>query len=125
MTKQIGLAEALVGPGFGRNARLEKITALIDWAPLSNGSYHTTYIFTDDTTDLKPANAAAQTATYIVSPDYLKAAGTALLSGRSCTDHDGKEAPSVAMINQELARRMFGSATNALGRYFKRRDGSR
>jgi IS5 family transposase len=34
MTKQIGLAEALVGPGFGRNARLEKITALIDWAPL-------------------------------------------------------------------------------------------
>jgi IS5 family transposase len=34
MTKQMGFAEALVAPGFGRNARLEKITALIDWAPL-------------------------------------------------------------------------------------------
>jgi IS5 family transposase len=34
MTKQMGFAEALLGPGFGRNKRLEKIGALIDWAPL-------------------------------------------------------------------------------------------
>lgn len=34
MTKQMGFAEAFAAPGFGRNARLEKITALIDWAPL-------------------------------------------------------------------------------------------
>jgi IS5 family transposase len=34
MTKQMGFAEALVAPRFGRNERLEKITALIDWAPL-------------------------------------------------------------------------------------------
>lgn len=34
MTKQMGFAEAFVAPGFGRNKRLEKITALIDWAPL-------------------------------------------------------------------------------------------
>lgn len=34
MTKQLGFAEALLAPGFGRNARLERITALIEWAPL-------------------------------------------------------------------------------------------
>ena len=34
MVKQLGFAEAFVAPGFGRNARLEKITALIDWSPL-------------------------------------------------------------------------------------------
>jgi IS5 family transposase len=34
MAKQMGFAEAFVAAGFGRNARLEKITALIDWAPL-------------------------------------------------------------------------------------------
>jgi transposase, IS5 family len=34
MTKQMELAQALLAPGFGRNARLEKIDALIDWAPL-------------------------------------------------------------------------------------------
>lgn len=34
MTEQMGFAEALLAPGFGRNARLEKITALIDWSAL-------------------------------------------------------------------------------------------
>ena len=34
MTKQMGFAEAFVAPGFGRNARLEKITALIEWSAL-------------------------------------------------------------------------------------------
>lgn len=34
MTRQMGFAEAFVAPGFGRNKRLEKITALIDWTPL-------------------------------------------------------------------------------------------
>lgn len=34
MSKQMGLAEALVAPGFGRNARLEKIAALLDWSAL-------------------------------------------------------------------------------------------
>ncbi len=34
MTKQMGFAEALLAPGFGRNARLERIAALIDWVPL-------------------------------------------------------------------------------------------
>jgi IS5 family transposase len=34
MAKQMGFAEAFVAPGFGRNARLEEIAALIDWAPL-------------------------------------------------------------------------------------------
>jgi predicted lysophospholipase L1 biosynthesis ABC-type transport system permease subunit len=31
----------------------------------------------------------------------------------------------VAVINQEFARKTFGSPTNGIGRYFKRRDGTR
>lgn len=34
MSRQMGFAEALLAPGFGRNKRLEKITALVEWAPL-------------------------------------------------------------------------------------------
>jgi len=34
MAKQMGFAQALLAPGFGRNERLEKIAALIDWSPL-------------------------------------------------------------------------------------------
>jgi ABC-type antimicrobial peptide transport system permease subunit len=59
------------------------------------------------------------------SPDYLRAAGTALLTGRDLTWHDDEHAPRVVIVNQELARRMFGSVSNAVGRFFKVQSGTR
>ncbi|HYL95151.1 MAG TPA: FtsX-like permease family protein, partial [Terriglobales bacterium] len=41
------------------------------------------------------------------------------------TWHDDKNAPRVAVVNDELARKVFGGADRALGRYFKLRDGTR
>src|SRR5438045_1434430 len=55
---------------------------LVDWPPLSNGSYRAAYVFTDETTDLRQANAVFNSVTYRVSPGYFQAAGTALLAGR-------------------------------------------
>jgi len=60
-----------------------------------------------------------------VSPEYLEAAGTPLLAGRTFTWHDDKNAPPVALINQQFARKVFGSEAGALGGYFKLRDGTR
>jgi predicted permease len=97
---------------------------LIDRPPLYYGSNSTT-IFTDKTTDLKPANAAAEASIYIVSPEYFEAARTALLSGRSLTWHDDKDSPRVAIVNREFVSKIFGSVTNAVGGYYKRRDGTR
>jgi predicted permease len=97
---------------------------LIDQPPLLAGS-NTVSIFTDTTPDLRPANAVANPVTYKISPGYFQAAGTALLAGRVPTWHDDKDAPRVAVINQEFARRIFGSVTNAIGGYYKIRDGSR
>jgi predicted permease len=99
---------------------------LSDWTPLgvdadSKGSR----VFTDKTTDLRPGNAAAEADMYKISPQYFHAAGTALLLGRTFTWHDDKDAPRVAVINQEFARKIFGSVTNALGRYYKMPDGTR
>jgi predicted permease len=82
-------------------------------------------VFTDKTADLRPANATADAGLYSISPDYFKAAGTALLSGRTVTWHDDKNAPRVAVVNQEFARRVFGSITNPIGEYYKMRDGTR
>jgi len=82
-------------------------------------------VFTDKTTDLRSANAGAEAVLYNVSPEYFQAAGTALLSGRTFTSHDDKNAPRVAVINQEFARKIFGSATNAIGGYYKIPDGTR
>ena len=67
------------------------------------------YVFTDETTDLRPSNAAAMPFLYNVSPEYFHAAGTALLAGRGFTWHDDKNAPRVAVVNREFARKIFGS----------------
>jgi ABC-type antimicrobial peptide transport system permease subunit len=85
----------------------------------------TPIVFTDETTDLRPSNAAARPVMYSISPEYFHAAGTALLAGRDITWHDDQNGPRVAVVNQEFARKIFGSVANALGRYFKRRDGTR
>jgi predicted permease len=96
----------------------------VDRLPLYYGS-NGSQVFTDTTTDLRAANVAAHASTYNISPEYFQAAGTTLLSGRTFTWHDDKNAPPVAVINQELARKLFGSAASALGGYFKRQDGTR
>ena len=97
---------------------------LIDQVPLWGGRA-TASVFTDRTVDLRPSTAAANPVTYKISPGYFQAAGTALLAGRVPTWHDDKDAPRVAVINQEFARRIFGSVTNAIGGYYKIRGGAR
>jgi ABC-type lipoprotein release transport system permease subunit len=41
------------------------------------------------------------------------------------TWHDDKDAPRVAVVNAEFARRIFGSVTGAVGEYYKLPDGTR
>ena len=98
---------------------------LIDVVPLGDGTNNSN-VFSDQTTDLRPANvAAADVVLFRMSPEYFHAAGTALLSGRNITWHDDKDAPPVAVVNQQFARKMFGSPANAIGRYYKMPDGKR
>jgi len=97
---------------------------LVNPAPLYAGSV-SDLVFTDKTADLRPANAAAEVFLYKISPEYFHAAGTVLLSGRGFTWHDDKDAPRVAVVNAEFARKIFGSVTGAMGGYFKIEDGTR
>ncbi len=96
----------------------------VDRLPLYYGA-NGSNVFTDQTSDLSPANAAASAATYNISPGYFDAAGTTLLAGRKLSWRDDKNAPRVAVVNREFARRILGSASDGLGRYYKLRDGSR
>src|ERR1700728_4576070 len=89
-----------------------------DRLPLSIGGGDST-VFTDTTADFRPTNAAADAQNFQVSPDYFRAAGTALLAGRSFTMHDADKAPMVAVVNREFARKVFGSADKAIGSHFK------
>lgn len=88
-------------------------------------SWSTMTIYRDETTDLRPANAAAEPVWYSISPDYFRAAGTPLLNGRALTLHDNEKAPHVAVVNAAFTRKMFGSVTNAIGRRFKLASGTR
>jgi ABC-type antimicrobial peptide transport system permease subunit len=68
---------------------------------------------------------AANVERYEISPEYFQAARTSLLAGRALSWHDDKNAPRVAVVNQLFARRVFGSVSGAMGRYFKMDDGTR
>jgi len=97
---------------------------VIDWPPLYGGT-HGASVFTDETTDLRPSNALANVVTYKISPNYFLAAGTAVLAGRTLSWHDDENSSRVAVVNRQFARKIFGSASNAVGKYYKLRDGAR
>jgi predicted permease len=99
--------------------------ALINIPPLHPSCCNDSTVFTDEATDLRPTMAVAHPVMFSISPEYLRAAGTPLLAGRDFTWHDDKNAPRVAVINREFARRIFGSVTNAMSRYYKLPDGKR
>jgi predicted permease len=100
-----------------------KSVGLVSQIPLGGGGA-TEDVFTSQTTDFKPSNAAANVQVFRISPDYFHTAGTSLLAGRDFSWHDDKSAPRAAVINQLFARRIFGSIPNAMGRYFKMEDGT-
>ena len=93
--------------------------------PLASGGWTESTVFTDETTDLRPSNAAASVVMSAISPEYFRAAGTTLLTGRTFTWHDDRKAPRVAIINREFALRIFRSVTNAISRHYKMPDGTR
>jgi predicted permease len=98
---------------------------LVNQPPVQPACCSEANIFNDKTADLRPTNAAAHVITFSISPEYLQTAGTPLLAGRHLTWHDDKNAPRVAVVNRLFAVRMFGSAANALGAYYKLDDGTR
>ena len=75
--------------------------------------------------NFRPSSAAAEPVSYRISPGYFESAGTALLAGRAFSWSDDKNSTRVAVINAELARKLFGSPATAVDRFFKLRDGTR
>jgi predicted permease len=98
--------------------------ALADAVPFGMG-VGDAIVFRDNAPDLRPAHATADAYLFHVSPGYFRAAGTHLLWGRDFVWQDDKNAPRVAVVNGEFARRLFGSVDAAVGRYYKMRDGTR
>ena len=78
-------------------------------------------VFPPGTTDFNLNNSVLAPYVFTMSPGYLEAAGTRLLSGRDISWHDTKTTPYVAIVNQTFARKMWGE-TPAIGQRFILKD---
>lgn len=58
---------------------------------------------------------------FVVGPGYFDALGVPLLRGRAIDDHDRQDSPPVAVINDEMARRMF-PGEDPIGKYIRIRS---
>ena len=63
-----------------------------------------------------PGDSTAWTTS--VSQEYFESFGTPLLAGRDFDEHDVKGAPLVAVVNEALAKKFFGSAS-PIGGHFR------
>lgn len=113
--RMLNAVEAI--PGVSAAGYANRIPLNLGW---SNSD-----VYSDGTTSYNPSHIALSTMDYSVSPGYFRAAGTSLLTGRTFTWHDDSKAVRVAVVNQEFAHRLFGSASKALGSYFKIWGGTR
>ncbi len=112
MTDAMQTIPGVIAVGLTDNAPMQ-----MGWSPVN--------IFSDQTADFRPSNAAGEAIKYQVSPEYFRAARTALLTGRTFSNHDDMNAPRVAVVNREFASRVLGSATGAIGKHLKLWDGTR
>ncbi len=89
---------------------------IIDETPLGTGGSSTT-VYRQGTTDFRSSNSVFGAKYFSISPGYLNAAGTALLTGRDFNWQDNAGASKVAIVNETFARALFGKMT-ALGLRF-------
>jgi predicted permease len=115
--RMIGALETIPG--------VERVGLVNQYPPLIYAAGSRVNIFKEETRDRTPSNIASMPYRYDVSPEYFDAAGTGLLAGRTFSWHDDRNAPAVAVVNREFAGKLFGSVTNAMGRYFTLQDGTR
>jgi len=103
---------------------VEAVGLVNGYLPLVYTAGNRADVYKEETSDLRPPNAAATPFRYEVSPEYFEAAGTNLLAGRNFSWQDDKNAPAVAVINRNFSGTMFGSVTGAIGRNFGLQDGT-
>ena len=94
----------------------------INFTPMSGWGPRGLPVFRPGTVDQRPSNSLFSTRIYTVSPDYLQAAGTRLLTGRGFSWHDDARTPQVAIVNETFARTLLGH-TPATGERFQLEEG--
>jgi predicted permease len=90
---------------------------IVNFLPLSGSGMSGIPVYRPGTVEQSLSNQVLDSRVYPVSPNYLRAAGTRLLTGRNLTWHDDAHSPRVAIVNEAFVRKMFGNEP-AVGRHF-------
>lgn len=104
---------------------VEKVGLVNNYPPLVYASASRENVYKDETRNFSQSSVAIMPYRYDVSPGYFDAAGTGLLSGRDFAWSDTKGGPPVAIANRAFAKNIFGSVSNAVGRFVRMKDGHR
>ena len=83
--------------------------------PLNSFGFSTTVLVEGKTPEANPPS----TDYALVSPGYFETMKMSLVKGRFTNEHDVASNPPVAVIDDELARRLFGDAEDPIGRRIK------
>ncbi|MFL6211050.1 MAG: ADOP family duplicated permease [Pyrinomonadaceae bacterium] len=100
-----------------------RTAALTDELPLQAGDLARGPVVKEGEAD-PPPNQGVISKCSFVSPKYFDTMRTPLLLGREFTERDTADAPPVVVVNQEFARRFYGSAEQALGKRFRFAQGT-
>jgi putative ABC transport system permease protein len=79
--------------------------ASVNWLPLEGGPGDLLRV---EGQPPPPKGEAPKATTHVVSPNYFRTMGVALIKGRYFTDEDHQSAPGVVAINSALAKKLFG-----------------
>ena len=100
-----------------------RTAALVNEMPLMVGRVSRGPIVKEGETDPTPNQGVSSDCSY-VTPNYFDTLRTPLVEGRDFTDRDDADAPPVVIVNEEFARRFYGSAENARGKRFRFAQGT-
>jgi predicted permease len=95
-----------------------RAVSLVSFLPLGDSGNGRGPIVKEGEAD-PPPNQGISSSCSFVAPKYFETVRTPLVLGRDFTERDTADAPPVVIVNQEFARKFYGSEQNALGKRFR------
>jgi putative ABC transport system permease protein len=124
LTAQLSLADARYGKATTQSAFFQELLEKLKVLPGVESAAVTSDLPTWDAGSVPfrlkgqentPAGVRPRALHFVVSPNYLRTAGIALIAGRGFTESDNANAPAVTLICEVFARRYFPNG-DAIGK---------
>ncbi len=124
LTARLSLADARYGKATTQSAFFQELLERLKVLPGVESTAVTSNLPAWDAGDVSfrlkgqesaPAGARPRALHFVVSPNYLRTAGIALIAGRGFTESDNANAPAVTLICEVFARRYFPNG-DAIGK---------